>query len=362
MRGTDETSGSLFSYVDLEARIPARHPLRKIRQVVNEALASLDPEFESLYTDFGRPSIPPERLIRASLIQILFSVRSERQLMEQMQYNLLFRWFVGLNIDDPVWDHSTFSFNRERLFDAQIAQRFFENTVLLARVQELVSDEHFSVDGTLLEAWASHKSFRPKDGTPKDPPGGGHRNAQPDFKGQKRRNDTHESASDPDARLYRKGNTGAQLSYQAHVLMEHRSGLVRAACVTQASGHGERDAALAMLRSLRGRRRRTLAADKGYDTADFVAGCRAMGVTPHVAQNTSNRRSAIDGRTTRHAGYAISLRTRAWIETHFGWLKAAAGLRQVKQRGLAKVEALFQLAMAASNLVRLPKLIAAGAA
>ncbi len=245
------------------------------------------------------------------------------------------RWFVGLAIDDPVWDHSVFSKSRDRLNAQAVAAEFLNEVVRLAEKQGLISDEHFSVDGTLLQAWASQKSFRPKDGPPDDP-GPGPRNAQPDFKGQKRSNDTHASTSDPDARLYRKShNVGAQLSYLGHVLMEHRSGLVRGAHVT-------------------------LAADKAYDTADFVAACRALGVTPHVAQNTSGRRSAIDGRTTRHAGYGLSQKIRAWIETHFGWLKSAAGLRQVRQRGLERVDALFQLAMAASNLVRLPKLLAAG--
>lgn len=241
-----------------------------------------------------------------------------------------------------------------------MATEFLSEVVRLAEKQGLISDEHFSVDGTLLQAWASQKSFRPKDDSPDDQ-GPGPRNAPPDFKGHKRSNDTHASTSDPDARLYRKShNTGAQLSYMGHVLMEHRSGLVRSAHVTLAGGRGEREAALAMLSKLGGRRRRTLAADKAYDTADFVAACRALGVTPHVAQNTNGRRSAIDGRTTRHAGYGLSLKIRAWIETHFGWLKAVAGLRQVKQRGLERVDALFQLAMAASNLVRLPKLLATG--
>jgi len=341
--------------------VPASHPLRSIRALADEALGRMSGLFSTLYADTGRASIAPEKLMRAQLLQLFYSIRSERMLMEQLHYNLLFRCFVGVAIDEPVWDHSVFSKNRDRLNGSAVAAEFLAEVVRLADTRGLMSDEHFSVDGTLLQAWASHKSFRPKDAGPPDSPSGGPRNAQPDFKGQRRRNDTHASTSDPDSRLYRKGNTGAQLSYQAHVLMEHRSGLVRAACVTPASGHGERDAALAMLGSLGGRRRRTLAADKGYDTADFVASCRAAGVTPHVAQNTTHRRSAIDGRTTRHAGYAISLRTRAWIETHFGWLKAAAGLRQVKQRGRAKVEALFQLGMAASNLVRLRKLITAGA-
>jgi IS5 family transposase len=279
--------------------------------------------------------------------------------MEQLRYNLLFRWFVGIAIDEQVWDHSVFSKNRDRLNDESVAAEFLQEVVRLAQQKGLMSDEHFSVDGTLLQAWASHKSFRPKDGPPDDT--SGPRNAPPDFKGQRRKNDTHASTSDPDARLFCKGNTGAQLSYQGHVLMEHRSGLVRAACVSRATGYGERETALKLLNKLRGRRRRTLAADKAYDTADFVAACRKAGVTPHLAQNTRGRRSAIDGRTTRHAGYDKSLKLRAWIETHFGWIKGAAGMRQVKQRGLARVEALFQFAMAASNLVRLPKLLAAGA-
>ncbi len=315
--------------------------------------------FSTLYADSGRHSIAPEKLLRAQLLQVLYSLRSERLLMEQLRYNLLFRWFVGIAIDEAVWDHSVFSKNRDRLNAEAVAAVFLQEVVRLAEQQGLMSDEHFSVDGTLLQAWASHKSFRAKDGSSdtRDGP----RNAPPDFKGEQRRNDTHESTSDPDSRLYRKGNTGAHLSYQGHILMEHRSGLVRAASVSRATGHGERETALTLLGQLRGRRRRTLAADKGYDTADFVAACRTAGVTPHVAQNTSGRRSAIDGRTTRHAGYAKSLKIRPWIETHFGWIKAAAGMRQVKQRGLERVEALFQFAMAASNLVRMPKLLAAGA-
>lgn len=252
-----------------------------------------------------------------------------------------------------------FSENRDRLNAESVAAEFLREVVRLAQQKDLMSDEHFSVDGTLLQAWASQKSFRPKDGPPEG--GDGLRNAPPDFKGHKRSNETHASTSDPDARLFRKGNTGAQLSYPGHVLMEHRSGRVRAACVSRATGYGERESALTLLKQLRGRQRRTLAADKAYDTADFVAACRKAGVTAHVAQNTSGRRSAIDGRTTRHAGYNKSLKIRAWIETHFGWIKAAAGMRQVKQHGLARVDALFQFAMAASNLVRLPKLLAAGA-
>lgn len=360
MRGADITQESLFTVAKLDDFVPATHPLRAIRKLADTALQRMSALFDTLYADTGRASIAPEKLMRAQLLQLFYSLRSERMLMEQLGYNLLFRWFVGLAIDDPVWDHSVFSKNRDRLNAQAVAAEFLSEVVRLAEKQGLISDEHFSVDGTLLQAWASQKSFRPKDDTPDDP-GPGPRNAPPDFKGHKRSNGTHASTSDPDARLYRKShNTGAQLSYMGHVLMEHRSGLVRSAHVTLAGGRGEREAALAMLGKLGGRRRRTLAADKAYDTADFVAACRALGVTPHVAQNTNGRRSAIDGRTTRHAGYGLSLKIRAWIETHFGWLKAAAGLRQVKQRGLERIDALFQLAMAASNLVRLPKLLATG--
>lgn len=359
MRGADITQEGLFTTAKLADFVPEDHPLRAIRELTDQALRRMSGLFSGLYADTGRHSIPPEKLLRAQLLQLFYAVRSERMLMEQLRYNLLFRWFVGLAIDDPVWDHSVFAKNRDRLNAEAVAAEFLQEVVRLAQQQGLMSDEHFSVDGTLLQAWASHKSFRPKGGPPDA--GGGPRNAPPDFKGQKRRNDTHASTSDPDSRLYCKGHTGAQLSYQGHVLMEHRNGLVRAACVSHATGYGERDTALTLLKRLPGRRRRTLAADKAYDTAAFVTGCRTAGITPHVAQNNRGRRSAIDGRTTRHAGYAASLKTRAWIETHFGWIKAAAGLRQVKQRGLVRVDALFQFALAASNLVRLPKLLAAGA-
>jgi transposase len=359
MRGADITQESLFTTATLVDFVPDDHPLREIRALIDEALVRMNSLFSTLYPETGRASIAPEKLLRAQLLQLFYSIRSERLLMEQLKYNLLFRWFVGIAIDESVWDHSVFSKNRDRLNGNDVAAEFLREVAVLAHKRNLMSDEHFSVDGTLLQAWASHKSFRPKDEPPSG--GGGQRNEAADFRGQARKNDTHASTSDPDARLYRKGNTGAQLCYQGHVLMENRSGLVRDARLTHASGHGERDAALAMVKALPGRRRRTLGMDKGYDSAEFVANCRAAGVTPHVAQNTSNRRSAIDGRVTRHTGYAVSLKIRAWIETHFGWLKSSAGLRQVKQRGIEQVEALFQLAMAASNLVRLPKLIAAGA-
>ena len=359
MRGADITQESLFTVAKLDDFVPTDHPLRAVRTLVDTALKRLDGLFATLYSDYGRASIAPEKLMRAQLLQLFYAIRSERLLMEQLNYNLLFRWFVGLAIDDPVWDHSVFSKNRDRLNDNAVASEFFREVVRLAERRGLMSEEHFSVDGTLLQAWASHKSFKPKDTPPEDPDNTVPRNAPADFKGQKRSNDTHASTSDPDARLYRKGNTGAQLSYQGHLLMENRHGLARDARLSLANGHGERDTALAMMGDLKGRRRRTLAADKAYDTADFVAGCREHGVTPHVAQNTTNRRSAIDGRTTRHGGYAVSIKTRAWIETHFGWIKSAAGLRQVKQRGHARVQALFQMAVAASNLIRLRGLLAA---
>jgi transposase len=315
--------------------------------------------FGTLYSDYGRASIAPEKLMRAQLLQLFFSIRSERLLIEQLRYNLLFRWFVGLAIDEAVWDHSVFSKNRDRLNDHAVASEFFREVVRLAERGGLMSEEHFPVDGTLLQAWASHKSFQPKDAPPLGPDDTGPRNAPSDFKGQKRSNATHASTSDPDSRLYRKGNTGAQLSYQGQLLRENRHGLARDARLSLASGHGEGDTALAMMGDLKGRRRRTLAADKGYDSADFVAGCRERGVTPHVAQNTTNRRRAIDARTTRHGGYAVSIKTRAWIETHFGWIQSAAGMRQLKQRGHARVQALFQRAVAASNLIRLRGLLAA---
>ena len=360
MRGSDQTSGSLFSYVDLEERIPARHPLRTIREIANEVLASLDAAFETLYEGTGRQSIAPERLLRASLLQAFYSVRSERQLMEQIDYNLLFRWFVGLGIDDAVWDHSVFSKNRDRLLDADVAAKFLEAVLRHPKVERFLSDDHFSVDGTLVEAWASLKSFRAKDGSDEPPAPG--RNGERDFHGEKRTNDTHESATDPEAKLYRKGNSQpAKLYFMGHALIENRHGLVVQADATQANGTAEREAALAMVdRQDPGSQRRiTLGADKGYDAADFVEELRAINVRPHVARNTSGRHSAIDRRTTRHPGYAKSQRIRKRIEEAFGWIKTVAGLRQTKLRGLARVDWGFTFAAAAYNLVRAPKLIAA---
>jgi transposase len=403
MRGTDGASGSLFSYVDLEARVPARHPLRKIRQVVNEALASLDAEFEALYTDFGRPSIAPERLIRASLIQILFSVRSERQLMEQMQYNLLFRWFVGLGIDDPVWVPTVFTKNRDRLLTTEMSRKVMAAILAHREVAPLLSDDHFSVDGTLVKAWASMKSFQPKagdtppDGDPGSPPGPDttaedhpkptepetdamprpsrqNRNAEVDFRGEKRSNVTHASTTDPDARLYKKSpGTGAMLCFIGHALMENRSGLIVQGDLTQADGHAERRAALDMIHrhSPGSTRQLTLGADKGFDAAEFVADLRRACVTPHVAQKV--RYSAIDGRTTQHEGYDLSIKHRKRIDLRrdndpadrcqilltFGWAKTVGGMAQTVYRGVERVRSRFILTMAANNLARLPRLLAA---
>jgi transposase len=365
MRGEDHRSGSLFSYVDLEARVPTGHPLRRIQELVNDALAELDAVFSGLYAREGRPSIAPEKLLRASLLQMLYSIRSERQLMERLEFDLLFRWFVGLGIDDPVWDASTFSKNRDRLLSTEIAQGFLCALLAEPRVKGLLSNDHFSVDGTLLKAWASMKSFRPKDGDGNPPEGG--RNGERDFRGEKRSNETHASTTDPDARLYRKGNgQESRLCYMGHALMENRHGLAVGGEVTQATGTAEREAALGLVdRHRPGRRRITLAGDKGYDVTGFVEDLRARKVTPHVAVDGHvrvsgrPRKTAIDKRTTRHPGYAISQVIRKRIEEIFGWTKTTGGLAQVKLRGLAKVTALFLFALAAYNLVRIPKLLEA---
>jgi transposase len=350
----------MFSYVSLEARVPPDHPLRAVRAITDRALARLSPQFGALYVQFGRPSVPPEQLLRALLLQALYSIRSERQLMEQLDYNLLFRWFVGLGIDDRVWSPTTFTKNRDRLLRGDIAQAFFEAVRLHADSERLLSAEHFTVDGTLLQAWASHKSFRPKDEEPPPPCGGG--NPTVDFHGQRRTNDTHQSTTDPDARLYKKARgREAHLGYLGHVVMEHRSGLIVQATVTPADGHGERDAALIMLERMPGRHRITVAADKGYDTRDFIAGLRGMGVTPHVAQHTTGRRSAIDARTTRHPGYAVSQRKRKLVEQGFGWMKTVGGLRQLHHRGGPLVNWIFTFTAAAYNIVRLRRLLPATA-
>ena len=390
MRGADEQTSSSFSYVSCEARVPSSHPLRRIRAVVDEALDVLSPDFDGMYAQAGRPSIPPEKLLRALLLQAFYSIRSERQLMEQLDYNLLFRWFVGLSMDAPVWDASTFSKNRDRFLDGDVAQRLLTAILDQPRVRALMSDEHFSVDGTLIQAWASHKSFRPKpaagsndtQGGPPAPPsstaeppaaGAGSpaagRNQEWDWRGQTRSNETHASTTDPDARLARKSNGQASiLAYAGHVLMENRNGLVSQVCLTHASGTAERDAALTLVGRLDAdrqgdKRRITLGADKGYDAQAFIAELRRRAVTPHVAADRRVsktgvvRRSAIDGRTTRHPGYEISQRKRKRIEEVFGWVKAAAGLRQTKHRGRERVGWCFTLATTAYNLIRLPKLM-----
>ncbi len=359
MRGSDATSGSLFSYVDLEQRVPAKHPLRMIRAIVNDVLVSLDAEFERLYEGTGRQSIAPERLLRASLLQAFYSVRSERQLMEQIDYNLLFRWFVGLGIDDAVWDHSTFSKNRDRLLDADVAAKFLEAVLRHPKVKRFLSDDHFSVDGTLVEAWASLEEL-PRQGwqrTSRRAPG---RNGERDFHGEKRANDTHESTTDPDAKLFRKGNSQpAKLCFMGHALIENRHGLVVQADATQATGTAERAGGAGDDRPARSGLGAplTLGADKGYDTSDFVADLRQKCVTPHVAQKIKG--SAIDGRTTRHEGYAVSQRKRKLVEEAFGWGKTIAGLAKVKVRGLPRVRFKFTFAMAAYNLIRMPRLLAA---
>jgi transposase len=360
MRGDDQISGSLFSYIDLEDRVRADHPLRAIRGIANAALAALSRDFAALYSGMGRPSIAPEKLLRAMLLQAFYSVRSERQLMERLEFDLLFRWFVGVGVDDRVWDHSSFSKNRDRLLEGAIAAKFLTAVLSQPRVKRLLSSEHFSVDGTLIEAWASIKSVKPKDPPGSGGPRGG-RNAPADFKGQRRCNETHRSTTDGDARLYRKGpGMEAKLCFIGHGLMENRSGLVVDARLTRVSGHAERLAALDMIRHFADRPTAiTLGADKGYDAADFVEELRTINVRPHVAQNTSRRRSAIDQRTTRHAGYAASQRLRKRIEEAFGWIKTIAGLRKTKLRGRPKVDWAFTFAAAAYNLVRAPKLIAA---
>jgi transposase len=361
MRGADERTGSMFSYVSLEARVPADHPLRAIRHITDRALDRLSPRFGTLYVNFGRPSIAPEQLLRALLLQALYTIRSERQLIEQLDYNLLFRWFVGLGLDEAVWSPSTFSKNRDRLLDGDIAAAFFDAVLIHADTERLLSDDHFTVDGTLLEAWASQKSFRPRN---QDPPAPGGGNPTVNFHGQPRSNTTHQSTTDPDARLYKKAQgREARLGYLGHVLMEHRSGLIVKATVTPADGYGERDAAVTMIGALRGRHRITVAADKGYDSRAFVANLRAMQATPHVAQygRTAHRGSAIDRRTTRHAGYEISQRARKLVEQGFGWMKTVGGLRKLRHRGGPLVTWVFTFTAAAYNIVRMRRLLLATA-
>ena len=358
MRGSNVRRDGLFSYVRPDSRIPSNHPLRVIRGVTDEALRVLDAQFSALYADNGRPSIPPEQLLRALLLQAFYSIRSERQLMEQLNYNLLFRWFVGLSVDDPVWVPTVFSKNRDRLLEGDIAAAFMDAVLNLPRVKALLSDEHFSVDGTLIQAWASMKSFRRKDGNDEPPTPG--RNGERDFRHEKRSNETHASTTDPDARLARKSTgEGAKLAFTGHLLMENRNGLVVDACLTQATGTAEPAAALAMLQALPGSGHKTVGADKAYDTAGFVANSRDAGVTPHVAQNiTAHRGSNIDARTTRHTGYRLSQVARRRIEEANGWIKEVAGMAQAKLRGVARVEWTFVINAAAYNLIRLPRLLA----
>jgi len=359
MRGADDQPGSMFSYVSLEERVPQDHPLRAVRRITDRALEHLSPRFDILYVKFGRPSIPPEKLLRALLLQALYTIRSERQLIEQIDYNLLFRWFVGLGMDDPVWVATTFSKNRDRLLDGDIAAAFFDAVLIHADIERLLSDEHFTVDGTLLEAWASQKSFRPRD---QDPPAGSGGNPTVNFHGQRRTNATHQSTTDPDARLYKRARgREARLGYLGHVLMEHRSGLIVKTRVTPADGYGERDAAVVMVQDVPGRHRITVAADKGYDTRDLVSGLRAMRATPHVAQHTTGRRSAIDARTTRHPGYAISQQKRKLVEQGFGWMKTIGGVRKLRHRGGPLVDWIFTFTAAAYNIVRMRRLLEATA-
>src|SRR6516164_9819457 len=356
MRGTDTQQSSMFSYLSPEERVPANHPLRPIRLMDDDALKALSPAFSGLYSAFGRPSIPPEKLLRALLLQVLYTVRSERMLMEQLEYNLLFRWFVGLNMDEAVWVPTVFTKNRDRLLEGDIAEKFFAQVLEQARVADLLSDEHFSVDGTLIEAWAGHKSFQRKEqpARPPDDPG----NPTVNFHGETRSNQTHKSTTDPDARLARKsGGHESKLAYCGNVMIENRNGLVVDTELLQCNGTAERDAAMMMAERLDGIERVTLAADKAYDTKDFVKEMRGMNVTPHVSQNDKRPGgSAIDGRTTRHEGYQVSQRKRKRIEEVFGWIKTVGTLRKTRHRGLETVEWIFTFTATAYNLVRMRNL------
>jgi transposase len=358
MRGDDPQQAAMFSYISPEERVPQEHPLRLLRAMVDAVLKELSPPFNLLYSYTGRPSIAPEQLLRALLLQVLYTIRSERLLMEQLDYNLLFRWFVGLNMDDPIWDPSTFSKNRERLLEGDVAHAFFDQVLAQAREHALLSDEHFTVDGTLIEAWAGQKSFKRKDAVPPSPPDDPG-NPSIDFRGERRTNATHASTTDPDARLYKKAKgQEAKLCYLGHVLMENPHGLVVDTQVTQATGTAEREAALAMAEAIPGQQRVTLGADKNYDTRDCIRELRELRVTPHVAQNTTGRSSAIDGRTTRHPGYTVSQRKRKCVEEIFGWMKTVGLLRKTRYRGVARVGWMFTFAAAVYNLVRMRTLAA----
>src|SRR5271166_2580989 len=353
MRGDERDQDGMFSYISLEQRVPQDHPLRAVRKLTDAVLRTLSPELDALYADSGRPSIAPEYILRALLLRVFYSVRSERQLVEQIDYNLLFRWFVGLGMDDKMWEHSVFCKNQDRLLTSAVAQRFFEEVNL--RAKKFMSDDHFTVDGTLIQAWASQKSFRPKDGTGKPPGPGG----DVDFHGEKRKNQTHESTTDPEARLFKKSKgSEAKLGYLGHVLMENRNGLLVQTFLTEANGRAERDAALLMAEAIPPGKRVTVGGDKNYDTQEFVRELRGMNITPHVAQNDTNRRSAVDQRTTRHLGYEVSQRKRKRVEQSFGWMKMVGMLRKVKLRGIDKVGWLFTFTGAAYNLCRLRNLMA----
>jgi transposase len=371
MRGEDRSSGTLFSYVDLEARVPLTHPLRLIGEIVNDVLVSLSADFTSAYSAIGRPSIPPEQLLRALLLQAFYSIRSERQLMEQLEFNMLFRWFVGLGLDDLVWDATVFCHNRDRLLEADVSAKLLNGVIEHKKVRRLLSRDHFSVDGTLIDAWASMKSFRPKGGGDDGNGSGSGRNQERDFHGHKRSNETHESTTDTDARLYRKGNgRESKICFMGHAFMENRNGLAVGGGVSLATGTAEREEALAMIDKHRpmdgkgGKRRITLAGDKGFDVAAFIDDLRERKVTPHIAiqdhltKTGKRRKTKIDGRTTRHAGYAASQRIRKRIEEIFGWVKVQGGQDKTKFRGRQRVDASFTLALAAYNLIRLPKLLA----
>lgn len=359
MRGSDHQQADMYSYVSPEQRVRENHPLRKIRSMTDEALKNMSDRFDAMYAKTGRPSIAPEKLLRAQLVQMLYSIRSERLLMEEIDYSMLFRWFIGMNLDEPVWDVTVFTKNRNRLLEGDVAREFLAEVVAQAQAKGLTSDEHFTVDGTLIEAWASIKSFQRKDqknAPPPDDPG----NPSVDFHGEKRSNETHASTSDPDALLARKGNgKEAKLSYNGNLLTENRNGLILHTELLQAKGTAERDAALVMLEQIPGAGRVSVGADKGYDTKDFVAECRHLNITPHVAQNVKrNGGSAIDRRTTRHVGYEVSQRKRKRIEECFGWLKTIALIRKVRHRGIEKVGWIFTFAAAAYNLVRMRNLLA----
>lgn len=356
MRGQEVTQECLYGYFSLEDRVPQAHPLRKLREIVDVSLKQMSPMFSTMYSEMGRPSIPPEYLLRASMLQVLYSIRSERMLCEQLDYNFLFRWFVGLSINDQVWDHSVFTKNRDRLLDSDVAFAFLDSTIAFAKKKDMLSDEHFTVDGTLIEAWASQKSFQKKDEPPRKSDDSG--NASVDFHGEKRTNDTHASTTDSEARLYKKSSGAeAKLAFLGHAIMENRNGLIVATRFTQATGTAERDAAAEMMEELMydsAKNRVTLGGDKNYDTADFITTMRALNVTPHVAQNTKRRGgSGIDGRTTRHQGYRISQRKRKRVEEIFGWLKTVGPMRKIKLRGLARGGWLFTFASAVYNAVRI---------